>query len=269
MSQIRLALCFANRRGICFALAVFALSIACGGGAFQPVSAEVLAQGESSPAESSKDGPAVEAGRDAFQKGGYPWYDSDSDSLKRVPVSRPFQWPNWNLNWNFGTPGWLGWIPWLLILGILLAIAYVLFRVYRNRELGPAGDRSMVESPVEDDRARVEALPFEVRRRNVNLLEEAQRHYRQGDFSEAMIYLYSHLLVELDRHQLIRLTQGKTNRQYLREISVRPSLHALLQQAMVAFEDVFFGGQKLPRARFESCFSRLEDFQHQMLGTSA
>ena len=33
-----------------------------------------------------------------------------------------------------------------------------------------------------------------------------------------MIYLFSHQLVQLDRHQIIRLAKGKTNRQYLREV---------------------------------------------------
>ena len=30
---------------------------------------------------------------------------------------------------------------------------------------------------------------------------------------------------------------------------------------MVAFEDVFFGNRQLPRGRFESCWTRLEEFE--------
>ena len=152
---------------------------------------------------------------------------------------------------------------------LLLVFAYLLIRVYLNRELIPTAGAAGETTASQDDVARVEALPFPVSRRTHDLLEEARRHYQAGNFSEAVIYLYSHLLVELDRNQLIRLTQGKTNRQYLGEVAVRPTLHGLVQQTMIAFEDVFFGGQTMPRARFESCFSQLDEFNRQVTGASS
>ena len=36
------------------------------------------------------------------------------------------------------------------------------------------------------------------------MLAEAERHYLAGDLEQAMIYYYSHLLVELDKGQVIR-----------------------------------------------------------------
>jgi hypothetical protein len=75
-----------------------------------------------------------------------------------------------------------------------------------------------------------------------------------------MVYLYSHLLVTLDRAQLIRLTKGKTNRQYLREMAGAKSLAAILTGAMVAFEDFFFGKHDLERERFEQSWQRLDEF---------
>ena len=62
----------------------------------------------------------------------------------------------------------------------------------------------------------------------------------------------------------IRLTRGKTNRQYLREIRRRPRLVELLEMTMIAFEDVFFGHHALGRARFESCYHRLDEFETQV-----
>ena len=97
-----------------------------------------------------------------------------------------------------------------------------------------------------------------------NLLEEARRQYEAGNFAEAIIYLFSYQLVELDKSQLIRLAKGKTNRQYLREIGARPRLAALLNHTMIAFEDVFFGDHDLDRERFEKCWAERDNLIQQL-----
>jgi hypothetical protein len=107
---------------------------------------------------------------------------------------------------------------------------------------------------------RLEQLPVNLRRARSDLLSEARRHYEAGQYNEAIIYLYSYLLVELDKAQRIRLLRGKTNRQYLWELRDSPELRSLVARAMVAFEDVFFGGHDLDRARFEACYLRLDEF---------
>jgi hypothetical protein len=111
---------------------------------------------------------------------------------------------------------------------------------------------------------RVEALPFHLRKPTGDFLSEARRLYEAGNYSEAVIYLYSHLLVQLDRHHVIRLTKGKTNRQYLREVRSRTLLREILDRTMVAFEDVFFGHHALTRERFEECWRRLDEFHGEL-----
>ena len=113
---------------------------------------------------------------------------------------------------------------------------------------------------------RIEQLPFAVKRPQSDLLGEARRHYEQGNFAEAIIYYFSYQLVELDKHQVIRLTKGKTNRQYLGEARRAPDLRPLLEDTMVAFEDVFFGHHDLERSRFEACWNRLAQFQKSLAG---
>ena len=93
------------------------------------------------------------------------------------------------------------------------------------------------------------------------MLGEARRHYREGNYSEAIIYLFSHELVELDRFALIRIAKGKTNRQYLRELGPSPPLRPPLELTMTAFEDVFFGRRALDRAGFEACWNQLPVFE--------
>ncbi|MEK6236617.1 MAG: DUF4129 domain-containing protein, partial [Planctomycetales bacterium] len=109
---------------------------------------------------------------------------------------------------------------------------------------------------------RVEALPVRVSRDVDDLLAEAKRHYENGNFREAIVYLYSHQLVTLDKHHVIRLAKGKTNRQYAREIlrGGQQGLSDLLEGTLVAFEDVFFGNHAIDRERFESCWTRLPEF---------
>ncbi|HEV3021609.1 MAG TPA: DUF4129 domain-containing protein [Pirellulales bacterium] len=191
----------------------------------------------------------------------FPWYDGSQDDLRRVNVRTPW---NWTWKPKSGSPFNLSWlqIVILVVAALLLAgLAYLLIKAYLDRE-DLAGDEQagLRKFDAADDAARIEALPFRLRRGALDLLEEARRHYAAGNYSEAVIYLFSHELVELDRGRMIRLAKGKTNRQYLRELAVRPTLKQLLEQTMVAFEDVFFGNYALQRQRFEACWRRLDEF---------
>ena len=64
--------------------------------------------------------------------------------------------------------------------------------------------------------------------------------WNEGRFGEAILCLFGYQLVELDKHQRIRLAKGKTNRQYLREMGSGGRLRRIVEQTMVAFEDFFF-----------------------------
>jgi hypothetical protein len=194
----------------------------------------------------------------------FPWYDETTDEPRRVRVSIPWRAPDpkpktGGMRWNFS---WLELFVWTAVLALFAALAYLLIRAYLNREdYGAASAGGSAERAALDDSARIEALPFRVRSGPLGLLDEARRHYEQGDFRQAIIYLFSYELVEMDKRQVIRLAKGKTNRQYLREVRRRPLLESLVEQTMVAFEDVFFGDHPLDRPRFESCWRRLDEFQ--------
>lgn len=208
---------------------------------------------------------SVEAGRDALsQWGRYPWYDADSDGLQPVDIVEPWNW-DWLSNWfNFG-PGsmnfnWLEWLFWGAIILVLCFLTWLLFRAFMKSSL--ASEKLLEaegESP-EEERRRIEALPEPARRRT-RLLEAASRCYQEGDFNEAVIYLFSHQLVCLDKNFLIRLARGKTNRQYLRELGQRDRLKRMQADTTVAFEDVFFGGHTIGQERFERCWNRLAEFE--------
>ena len=218
-------------------------------------------------AQTTEPDGSVEAGRDALsQWGRYPWYDSEADGLQPVEIVEPkdmsglFDWLDFSWGpWNFSA-NWVSWLFWTVIVVVLAVLAWLLIRSFMKRSkkaddlVPPPG-----ESP-EEQRRRIEALPEPVRERT-RLLEAAQKCYLEGNFNEAVIYLFSHQLVCLDKNYLIHLARGKTNRQYLRELGPRETLKRILADTTVAFEDVFFGGLCLDRQRFERCWSRLGEFE--------
>ena len=155
-------------------------------------------------------------------------------------------------------------LAWVVIGALLVALALLAVYVLTKRE------GIYVETKggsTDDDRTdvdRVENLPFAVKRPQSDLLGEARRQYELGNYAEAVIYLYSYQLVQLDRNHLIRLAKGKTNRQYLFEIHNEHLLADLLYQTIMVFEDVFFGDLPLERKRFELSWNRLDEF-HQLV----
>jgi hypothetical protein len=198
----------------------------------------------------------VVTGRDALNHwNGYPWYDAKTDGLRRVEVSQPWD-PNWD--WSFHFPAsMLQWAAWIVI-GLLLALAaYLLIRAFLRRDR----TEGKSEEDLVGNAARVESLPLPVDARHLDLLAEARRCRQQGDFAQAIIFLFSHQLLQLDKHGRIYLARGKTNRQYLREIHPWPALGKLIEQTMQVFEDVFFGHHPIEQPTFEACWSRLEEFE--------
>jgi hypothetical protein len=208
--------------------------------------------------------PVVE-GREALDEWpAYPWYDAEADDVARMPLPPVKQAPAPQS--QSGSPSWSGEglsvFVWLAIIVVLALVAYLLANAFLNR----SGEAQFADEVADDSLGRqidrVDALPVAVRRRDVNFLDEARRLYQLGDLNEAIVYLYSYLLIELDAQQIIHLTKGKTNRQYLAEASRRGELRAILQRTMLAFEDVFFGELDLDRADFDACWNNLDRFHH-------
>jgi hypothetical protein len=209
---------------------------------------------------------AVAGGREALDKWwweSYPWYDPARDEVRRIDVSEPW----WDWGWFSAGNSWLPdsvfqWLAWLVIATLLTILVYLMIRSYllRANEARLAGARGGGRD-THDDRRRVEALPAGDRLGQMDLLAEARRNFQAGNYRDAIIYLFSYQLLQLDKGHFIRLAKGKTNRQYLRELAGWRPLRRLVEETMVAFEEVFFGHHAIDRARFESCWSRLDEFE--------
>ena len=227
-------------------------------------------------AQALPDNDAVRAGGNALERyDSFPWYDAGQDRIRRIDVEPPrdlenrhSRWQRKPLNWNWPSMPWLAQlaetIVWILTAILVGALVYAMVRAFLQHELMAPGGAATVGRLGPANADRVDSLPFQLARPKVDLLAEAQRLYEEGQFGEAIVYLYSYQLVQLDQHQVIRLTRGKTNRQYLGEVRRQSPLRSMLETTMRAFEDVFFGNHSLDRARFEMCWNRLDEFHREI-----
>jgi hypothetical protein len=228
-------------------------------------SADVWAQdaaGQGTAAENQ----AVVDGGEALAGGDFPWYDSQTDSLKPIELKvedieeEPTRRGSLNLGPAFEIFVWT-------VLGLVLAAVVVLLILFaRNQTRAPKIERVETDEILEPD--QVEALPFLAERPRGDLLGQARRHYEAGNYSEAIIYLFSYELLALDKFSLIQLTKGKTNRQYLREVDRDAPVRSPLERTLIAFEGVFFGRRALDRAGFEACWNELPIFEQQLRAPS-
>jgi hypothetical protein len=225
--------------------------------------------------------PAVEAGREALRESAsFPWYDPERDDLRdlNAPAKKAVDAEIRKTGWErepaaapnavarprttSSLAGFLQAAAMALLVLLLCGLSYLLVRYFVLQEEAAGGNRQ--QAPLDDrsqEADRVEQLPFHVRRTDTDLLSEARRLYEQQRYEEAIVYLFSYQLVELDKHQHIHLAKGKTNRQYLRELRQHAALQGMVQRSMIAFEEVFFGRHRLDRDRFEQAWQQLPAFQ--------
>jgi hypothetical protein len=209
-----------------------------------------------------------------------PWYDAQRQQL-RSPVMRPLVDPPAPQDWDFqlpdfSLPRWSGAGFGSIAARTLEIAAYVMLitggiwlvifiaRSYRDFG-GRAGSNDAEDVPTDAiDVEKLAELPFRPPTTQADLLSTIRQKYEQRKFSEAIILLFGYQLLQLDKHQIIRLLRGKTNRQYLREVGTASRLGNMLSETMVTFEDHFFGAQAISQARFEACWNQLDEFHRQL-----
>ena len=100
--------------------------------------------------------------------------------------------------------------------------------------------------------ARYSDLPVEIEKGLLGLRAQAAEYRDQGDYSRAIVFLFSYLLVELDQAQLISLAKGKTNYRYLRELNPHRHLQSRLRDVVNLFEAAYFGRRTLTKDQFDT-----------------
>lgn len=100
--------------------------------------------------------------------------------------------------------------------------------------------------------AKYSDLPVEIEKGMLGLRAQAAEYRDQGDYSRAIVFLFSYLLVELDQAQLIALAKGKTNYRYLRELNPHRHLQSRLRDVVSLFEAAYFGRRTLTKEQFDT-----------------
>ena len=168
-------------------------------------------------------------------------------------------------NGIFGTDMSLGnLLGWLLLVALFVAIIGLLIYTLTKAEIDLDSKKATskdVANGLPDAQLieRMKHLPAELRRTDVNLRSEAKRLMDAGQFDQAVILLFGHQLLMLDRAGLLRLTRGKTNGRYVRETrSAHRESGDCLRFTATAFERSYFGRHQLKRLEFESLWASNE-----------
>lgn len=144
---------------------------------------------------------------------------------------------------------------WMLLVAILAACIGLLLYALSKTEIELGGETRSREkhdaTPDEQTIERMKHLPAELRRTDVNLRSEAERLMNERQYDQAIILLFAHQLLLLDRAGLIRLNRGKTNGKYVREArSVDPKTALWLRRTVAAFERSYFGRYEIQHDEF-------------------
>jgi multisubunit Na+/H+ antiporter MnhG subunit len=161
----------------------------------------------------------------------------------------------------------LGWI--LLFAFIALAVGALFYALSRSEFDSAISSKTnfgkVPKSPNEQTLERMKHLPAELRRTDVNLRHEAERLMQSGNYDQAIILLFGHQLLLLDRIGILRLNRGKTNRKYVRETRSTDSAAAkCLQATATAFERSYFGRHKISQRKFADIWRANEQLEKRM-----
>jgi len=233
----------------------------------------------------------VNDGRDALKKQKrLPWYDSENDEVKfsNLPdietapvqtntnksVAKKKRAPNTGKAPAGGgatgtrTDGAfvMNIIFWVVVAVILITFLALLVWAFLKVEFKEQQlEEQVVEDRPIDTKASVEDLPFQMPSGPTgDWLSVARGHFESGNFKSAIIYLYSHVLFALDNRGLVRLTRGKTNRQYLTEIQRHRDIAEYMEKCMLPFEDAFFGDIDVTADEIKNCLDGIGQFESQL-----
>lgn len=156
---------------------------------------------------------------------------------------------------------------WFLLTALLVAAVGALIYAISRAEIDvSANHRSrsgdLSGTPDQQTIERMKHLPAELRRTDVNLRTEAERLMQEGQYDQAIILLFGHQLLLLDRFGMLRLNRGKTNRKYVRETrSVDHQMAAQLQATVNAFERSYFGRHSILQSEFSQLWYANEELE--------
>jgi hypothetical protein len=92
-------------------------------------------------------------------------------------------------------------------------------------------------------------------------LKRAETLSTQGDYRNAIRYLYLSSLLVLDEQGLMRYDRSRTNREYLRSVSSKPELAKPLQDVIDVFDRVWYGFEGVDEKTYQSYVERVDELR--------
>ncbi len=83
----------------------------------------------------------------------------------------------------------------------------------------------------------------------------------QGDYRNAIRYLYLSSLLVLDEQGLMRYDRSRTNREYLRSVASKPELAKPLHDVIDVFDRVWYGFEKVDEQAYQSYVERVDELR--------
>jgi hypothetical protein len=202
----------------------------------------------------------------ALERGKYPWYDPKSDKVKPAwpPREWDFEWLSQllkKLKWDARISGG-GNVGDLITIGLaMLALAvFVVVLIELWRQYRPANEPDTKEMIRSGSAGRIEDLPLGVRPETADPWAEALARRARGDLAGAIVCLFAHQLLTLDRLRQIRLVPGRTGRQYVRAIDDR-QFRSFVTPTLGLFEAVYYGHQIPSAEAFDRVWTLAEAFE--------
>lgn len=214
---------------------------------------------------------------------GFPWYDAGAGRVKPIlpwpdfgggwlksvgdwlsrrgkAVSRWFRWLNyWRIPWIGGMGDLIAIGLAMLLLTLVLVLLLELLRRYRP--LG--GDEPTPAAVLAGSARRIEGLPAGVRLDAADPRAEAERLRALGDYAGAVVYLFAHQLLTLERIKQIRLVPGRTGRQLVRSVGDR-QIRGGVEPTLRLFEAVYYGRRAPTAPAFEAVWAQAMAFERQV-----
>ena len=92
-------------------------------------------------------------------------------------------------------------------------------------------------------------------------MQRAQTLSSQGDYRNAVRYLYLSSLLILDEQGLLRYDRSRTNREYLRSVSSQPELAGSLRDVIDVFDRVWYGFESVDDEAYRSYVKHVDELR--------
>jgi len=92
-------------------------------------------------------------------------------------------------------------------------------------------------------------------------MQRAQTLSGQGDYRNAVRYLYLSSLLILDEHGVLRYDRSRTNREYLRSVSSKPELAKSLNDVIDVFDRVWYGFDAVDDETYQSYVKHVDELR--------